>query len=102
MNLIELSILTSAFCIGFKIITDTGFILAFIGRFLTQLSDKYPILMKPVYSCHYCMGSVYSVIFYLIFMPITIKILYELPLMAVCVVCLNGMFYNLAFREWEN
>jgi hypothetical protein len=101
MNLLELSIFTSAWIIGFKIATDTGMILSELGVILERLCNKYPVIMKPVYGCHYCMASLYSVISYSLFWHYSLNSLYELPLMIFVVCCFNGLFHNVAYREWQ-
>lgn len=101
MNLLELSILTSAVCIGFKIVTSTGMLLSELGVILERLCNKYPKIMKPLYACHYCMASVWSIVAYSIFMTYSMNTIYELPVMMLAVCCFNGALWNVAFNIWE-
>jgi hypothetical protein len=98
MNLLELSLFTSAVCIGIKIVTSQGMIFSEIGRRLELINKAW---FKPFYSCHYCMASVYSVAMYSVFMPFTAATTYELPLMALAVCTFNGMLYNLSINVWD-
>ena len=103
MNLLEISIMTSAIVTGIKIVTDKGMIFAKIGAKLEILSNKrgFMTIMKPLYSCHYCMASVYSVIGYLLFRGVNLNMIIELPLMMLTVCCFNGVLHNLGFKEYE-
>ena len=103
MNLLEISIMTSAIVTGIKIVTDKGMIFAKIGAKLEILSNKrgFVTIMKPLYSCHYCMASVYSIIGYLLFRGVNMNMIIELPLMMLAVCCFNGVLHNLGFKEYE-
>lgn len=98
MNLLELSIFTSAICIGIKIVTSQGMLFSKIGAKLDIINKEW---FKPFYSCHYCMASIYSIIMYSVFMPFTGRTAYELPLMMLAVCTFNGMLYNVSINIWD-
>ena len=101
MNLLELSILTSAAIIGFKIVTGQGMLLSELGVLLESFCNKYPKIMTPIYSCHYCMASVWSIVAYSWFMTYTLNSIYELSVMMLAVCCFNGALFNISYNIWE-
>jgi hypothetical protein len=101
-DLVTLALLTSCFIVGIKLITAQGMLFEEIGRRLELLSQKPHLykIMQPLWSCVYCMASVYGAASYLIFHSVSIKTIYELPLFMIILVPLNGIIFNLSnFKE---
>lgn len=117
------SVIVSLFCNGLKISTGEGMLLHFIKRgldrvfMLTAIPDgvyycnptdierhrqemialaklRYSKIYYPILHCIKCMPSIYGTAIAFIFFPITLHLLYQIPLVIFCSVTLNMVFYN--------
>jgi len=99
--------ITSLVCIGIRRTLEPDMIFEKIGTYLENILTKYQtnkaiiFILKPVYSCIYCMSSLYSIILYSIFMNYSLNSFYELPIMILAVCGLNGVIYNLNYLETD-
>lgn len=99
--MIELMIYTSLFIVGLKLITQQGMIFSEVGRRIELLSrqKRYEKALMPLFTCVYCMASVWGLASYLLFYKLTVYSLIEIPVFCVGLVTLNGFFYNLSNFE---
>lgn len=107
------SVIVSLFCNGLKISTGEGMLLHFIKRgldrvFISETPSQYgevggvlglpkthvSKIYYPILHCIKCMPSIYGTLISLIFFPITLHLLYQIPLVIFCSVTLNMVFYN--------
>ena len=103
MSILELTILTSLLIMGFRRATEHGLILEKIGDILDKdyKNKIITFILKPIYTCIYCMSSIYSIVMYSIFMEYSLTSIYELPIIILAVCGLNGIIYNLNYLEWK-
>lgn len=98
MTTIEQSILTSLICVGIKITYSEGKIFDFVGNWLIKLYDKggwYSYIAMPLGACHYCMASVYGILFHVCLVLIGCAGKTALlPAVLLASVFLNGVFYG--------
>lgn len=56
---------------------------------------RYSKIYHPILYCIKCMPSIYGTAIAFIFFPVTLHLLYQIPLVIFCSVTLNVIFYNL-------
>lgn len=91
--MIELLIINALAIIGFHIATEEGMILSFIEPLTGWMPEK---LLKPLYTCPYCMSSVHSTY---VFIPLILKGVYSWADYPVYILSLCGtvaILYNVA------
>jgi hypothetical protein len=96
-NLLLSIILTSLFVNGLQIATSDGMLLHFVKKrldkiFITQkILQRQPIVSKwyyPILHCVKCMPSIYGTIICLLLLPHSAVLLWQIPLVILCSVCL--------------
>lgn len=107
-------LLSSIFCCSIRIAFEDGMILAPVkntGTFCLRFVFGYNhgnFLVKPLFTCHYCMASTYgSVAFWIITLfisqeQVTTHTYYHWLFTCVCLIFVNGVLYSyLNKRELE-
>lgn len=116
------SLITSLFCLGFKISTGEDMLLNWVKVALDRIfiykdfkqyysgSDSYYDLNQgqreekeitahklyyPILYCIKCMPSIYGTAIAFLLFPFTLHLLYQIPLVIFCSVTLNCIFYQM-------
>lgn len=101
VTILQLALLTGMLCNGLKIITGQRMLFQFVRDYLDKLFTKeangelkvskvyYPILF-----CIKCMPSVYGTILSLVFLPFSINLLWQIP-----IICIPASFISTALSQ---
>lgn len=62
--LLKLIIITTIWCLGFKILTERGMLLQKLGEYGKRKVDEGYIIYDPLIVCEFCLPSIHSLIGY--------------------------------------
>ena len=92
-------IILGLFCNGLKIATEEGMIFYKPAKWL---DSKLPVFIsKPLFSCVYCMASIWGVVVHSFFYWFSSW--YYLPIIVLCGVFMNGymrLTYDIMYEYW--
>jgi hypothetical protein len=93
MMLLISIVITSMWCNGLHVLGEVNDFAAKVYSFIWD-EDNPKTWAKPLIGCINCMASVHGAVIYFLLNGIGVEALYELPLLMVCCVWLNGVLYQ--------